>query len=243
VAVVAYGAGFAHGDFFELDGFVHPDHQGRGLGAWLLARGEEHARELGKAKLQTFSLAGDQRAHRLFEQFGMHELRRYYRMMIELEEPPAPGALPEGLTLETFEPKDARAFHDALVEAFEEEWNFIAQPFEEWKERRLVEDPDFDPTLWFLVRDGDEIAATCRNEGNRNGGGYVAALGVRRPWRGKGYAKALLLHTFREFWDRGSPRVTLGVDAESPTGATHLYERVGMHVESENVVYEKLLTQ
>ena len=59
------------------------------------------------------------------------------------------------------------------------------------------------------------------------------------PWRGQGYAKALLLHAFREFYDRGLPRVTLGVDAENPTGATHLYERVGMHVEHENVVYEK----
>jgi mycothiol synthase len=241
-AVVAYGAGFAHGDFFELDGFVHPDHQGRGLGAWLLARGEEHARELGKAKLQTFSLAGDQRAHRLFEQFGMHELRRYYRMMIELEEPPAPGALPEGLTFETFEPKDARAFHDALVEAFEEEWNFIAQPFEEWKERRLVEDPDFDPTLWFLVRDGDEVAAVMRNEPDRSGAGFVGALGVRKPWRKQGIALVLLQHAFAEFYRRGKRRVALGVDAENPTGATRLYERAGMHVTFEAVAYGKDLT-
>ena len=37
------------------------------------------------------------------------------------------------------------------------------------------------------------------------------------------------------------PRVTLGVDAANPTGATHLYEAVGMHVKSENIVYEKSL--
>jgi hypothetical protein len=36
-------------------------------------------------------------------------------------------------------------------------------------------------------------------------------------------------------------RVTLGVDADSPTGATKLYERVGMVVESSAVVYEKAL--
>ena len=36
-------------------------------------------------------------------------------------------------------------------------------------------------------------------------------------------------------------RITLGVDAERPTGATHLYERVGMHVEHETVVFEKAL--
>jgi hypothetical protein len=49
------------------------------------------------------------------------------------------------------------------------------------------------------------------------------------------------MHTFREFYDRGLPRVTLGVDAESPTGATKLYESVGMEVEQENVVFEKAL--
>ena len=47
------------------------------------------------------------------------------------------------------------------------------------------------------------------------------------------------MHTFRAFYDRGVKRVTLGVDAASPTGATHLYERVGMHIEQEQVVFEK----
>jgi mycothiol synthase len=240
--VVAYGAGFAHGDFFELDGFVHPEHQGRGLGAWLVARGEERARELGKAKLQTFSLAADERAHRLFEQFGMQELRRYYRMMIELDEPPAVSELPEGLKLETFDPEDAEAFHDALVEAFEDEWNFVAMPFDQWREMRLVKDPDFDPTLWFVVRDGDEIAAVMRNEPDRSGAGFVGAIGVRKTWRKRGIALALLQHAFAEFYRRGKRRVALGVDAENPTGATRLYERAGMHVAFEAVAYGKDLT-
>jgi ribosomal protein S18 acetylase RimI-like enzyme len=64
---------------------------------------------------------------------------------------------------------------------------------------------------------------------------------VRRPWRGRGYGRALLLHTFAEFYNRGTPRVTLGVDAQNPTGATKLYESVGMDVEQENVVFEKAL--
>ncbi len=76
------------------------------------------------------------------------------------------------------------------------------------------------------------VAATIRNEPERNGGGYVAALGVARPWRGKGLGRALLLRTFAEFYARGVPRVTLGVDAESPTGATKLYESVGMSIEN-----------
>ena len=219
-------------------GVVHPRAKGRGLGAQLLDRsdGALGAREI--EKIHQFVIGSDTAARALLESRGYRDARHFFEMAIELTERPDAPALP----IETFtgEEDDARAFHDALDEAFQDHWEHRGRGFDEWWNRRRAS-PAYDPTLWFLVRDGDEIAATCRNEGNRNGGGYVAAVGVRRPWRGKGYAKALLLHTFREFWDPGMRRVTLGVDAESPTGATHLYERVGMHVEAENVVYEKIL--
>jgi GNAT superfamily N-acetyltransferase len=237
--VAAYAVAFAHGDTLELDGFVHPDQQGRGLGAWLVARVEERAGELGLHKLYAFSLAGDTRAHRLFEQFGMRELRRYYRMMIELDAPPPDPEWPEGLAAETFQIEDAKMFHDAMIEAFEDEWNFVAMPFDEWREMRLVKDPDFDPTLWFIVRDGNEIAAVMRNEPDRSGAGFVGAIGVRKPWRKRGLALALLRHAFAEFYGRGKRRVALGVDADNPTGATRLYERAGMHVAYEAVTYGK----
>lgn len=237
--IVAYGVGFAHGDTLELDGFVHPEHQGRGLGAWLVSSAEEQTRELGLPKLYTFSLADDQRAQRLFEQFGMRELRRYYRMQIELDAPPPAPEWPEGLHVETFQLDDAKAFHDAMIEAFEDEWNFVAMPFEEWRDTRLVKDPDFDPTLWFIVRDGDEIAAMMRNEPDRSGAGFIGAIGVRKPWRRRGLALALLRHAFAEFYRRGKRRVTLGVDAENPTGATRLYERAGMHATFEAVAFGK----
>ena len=66
-------------------------------------------------------------------------------------------------------------------------------------------------------------------------------LGVRRPWRGRGLGRALLHRAFAEFWNRGLPRVTLGVDAENPHGATKLYESVGMEVESSMLTFEKAL--
>ena len=77
------------------------------------------------------------------------------------------------------------------------------------------------------------------HDAERNGGGYVGIIGVRRGRRGRGLAKALLLRTFGEFWRRGVTRVSLDVDADSPTGATRLYESVGMHVEGAMAVYER----
>ena len=76
-----------------------------------------------------------------------------------------------------------------------------------------VFEEDDDQSLWFVVRD--------------------------RAWRGRGLAKALLRRTFCEFWRRGVIHVSLDVDADSPTGATKLYESVGMEVEVEQVVFEK----
>jgi mycothiol synthase len=235
---VAVGWVYVHGTVGVGIGVVHPRAKGQGLGSQLIDRSDGALRTREIEKIHQFAIGSDAAARALLESRGYHDARHFFEMAIELTE--RPDVL--GVPIETFSGRDddARAFHDALDEAFADHWEHQGLGFEEWWERHRTR-PSYDPTLWFLIREDGEVAATARNEGNRNGGGYVGALGVRRPYRGKGYAKALLQHTFREFWDRGMPRVTLGVDAENPTGATQLYERVGMHVESENVVFEKVL--
>jgi mycothiol synthase len=236
--VAAVGWAYVYGVVGVGIGVVHPRAKGRGLGAVLLERSDSLLRTRDIERIHQFTIGSDTAAHSLLERRGYRDVRHFFEMAIELTERPR---VPD-VDIEVFAGEDdaARAFHAALDEAFQDHWEHQSQGFDAWWQRQR-RNPNFDPTLWFLIRDGEEIAATVRNEGNRNGGGYVAAIGVRRPWRGKGYAKALLLHSFAEFWDRGLPRVTLGVDAASPTGATHLYERVGMHVEAENVVFEKAL--
>jgi ribosomal protein S18 acetylase RimI-like enzyme len=163
-------------------------------------------------------------------------------MTIELgDEPPPVPQLPDGLAIEPFTEELAVDFHAALGEAFADHWDFEPDTFEDWW-RRHVTKPDHDPSLWFVVCDEGTVVAGARNDPERSGGGWVGALGVRRAWRGRGLAKALLLASFREFHRRGKRRVGLGVDSENPTGATKLYESVGMVVDSEQVVWEKVLT-
>jgi mycothiol synthase len=237
--VVAYGDYFEHGHRSELDGYVQPDRKGEGLGSWLVARAEERARAAGKAQLQTWCLAGDAAARGLFEACGFAEIRRYYRMLIELDAPPAPPHWPEGMRVATFRDEDAQAFHAAIGESFADEWNFVHDSFEQWSEFRLGAD-DFDPTLWFLVWDGHEVAAVLRGE-RRGEIGWVGAIGVRKAWRQRGLGLALLRHAFADWHERGATTVGLGVDAQNPTGATRLYERAGMHVAYEAVAFEKAL--
>jgi mycothiol synthase len=177
---------------------------------------------------------------RLFSAAGYREVRRFYMMAIELEDVPPEPVLPPGLTIDVMQAGEERAFHHALDEAFQDHWEHHPLPFEQWWHERSST-PDYDRTLWFVVRDGCELAAAVRNIPNRHGGGLVAALGVRRPWRQRGLGRALLLHTFGEFYRRGTERVSLGVDAENPTGATKLYESVGMTTELERLVHERAL--
>jgi ribosomal protein S18 acetylase RimI-like enzyme len=69
--------------------------------------------------------------------------------------------------------------------------------------------------------------------------GWVNELGVRRPWRKRGIAYALLKHSFAAFYAHGQKRAALGVDATSLTGALHLYEKAGMHVARQFDQFEK----
>jgi mycothiol synthase len=86
------------------------------------------------------------------------------------------------------------------------------------------------------------VAGVIRCDATKFGGGFVGALGVRKPWRGRGIGMALLRRAFAEYQRRGAPHVSLGVDAQNPTGATRLYERAGMRVMTEDVAFEKSLT-
>jgi hypothetical protein len=51
----------------------------------------------------------------------------------------------------------------------------------------------------------------------------------------------MLHHTFAQFYQRGIRKVGLGVDGQSLTGATRLYEKAGMHPVYEETLYEKEL--
>ena len=239
-AVVAHATLTTWEALVDADGYVHPDHTGAGLGTLILQTTEARAQELGMPKLHNAVLAADTDAARLLEAHGYRDVRHFYRMAIELEAPPPEPEWPEGLEPRPFEREHARAFFASSQEAFADEWNHMPEPFERFEGRRLAS-PRFEPALWTAVWDREEIAATLIADRERFGAGWIGSLSVRRLWRRQGLGLALLRRSFGQFWEVGERRVQLGVDAQNPTGATRLYERAGMHVVWEAVIYEKEL--
>lgn len=230
-------AGRAH----ELDGYVHPEYTNRGLGTRLLRLAEARARAMSVAgaHLRGTIEAASTAAQQLYEAEGFQSVRHFARMEIEFDAPPAPPVWPAGIAVRPFvSGQDERATYDAVEEAFEDHWGHTRRPFEEW-ERELTGRSDFDPALWFLATERDQVAGTALCYPRTESMAWVRGLGVLRAWRGRGLGMALLQHAFGVFYTRGYRSAGLGVDAQSPTGATRLYERAGMRVTERYITFEK----
>jgi GNAT superfamily N-acetyltransferase len=228
------------------DGYVHPDFQGLGIGTELVRLMETRARELVdlapqgvQVILENSVLQSDVTARNILEHAGYSLARAFWRMAIELQEQPAPPDWPTGILPRTFAPGMEHAVFDAVEEAFQDHWGHTPQTFEEWRERTRQE--SFDPSLWFLAMDGEEIAgaALCRLRPDNSA--WVNTVAVRRPWRKRGLATALLQEAFTTLYKRQVYNAALGVDAESLTGATRVYERAGMHITLRVATYQKVL--
>jgi mycothiol synthase len=230
-------------------GVVHPQYRGRGLGVYLMELREHGARlhaALAASGERVVShcemIAPDWGAHELARRFGYREVRHFWQMAIELSEPVPETRPPDGLSVRTLDPiSDLPGVHAAVEDSFAEHWGHIPMPFDEWAKLH-VEDPIFDPTLWLLAVDGEseeEQLAGVLVGSIDEGEGFVNTLGVRSAWRGRGIGQALLRLSFAEFQRRGLTTVKLFVDAANETGATRLYERVGMRVNRQYDVWEK----
>jgi ribosomal protein S18 acetylase RimI-like enzyme len=239
--VVAFGSLNDRGDLWRVDGCVHPEEHGRGIGGALAASLEASAASRGARRVQNSVAERDEAGHRLLEELGYRPVRVFRELRIELDKAPEPPVWPDGLVAGEFDAeRDAIAFHAAQQEAFADHWEFQPRALAEWRAFH-IETERFDPSLWRVVRAGDEIAAGVICEANRYGGGWVSVLFTRRPWRARGVGRALLRDAFEKFRARGETSVGLGVDAESATGAFHLYESAGMQSIMGWVVHEKRL--
>jgi GNAT superfamily N-acetyltransferase len=239
--LVAYGAVRERGELFQVEGYVHPDALGRGFGRQMATALEEEAADGGARRIHNATIDADSAAGALLESMGYTAVRLFRELRVQMSSPPPIPEWPDGLRVVPFDPdSDAREFHAAHQEAFADHWDYTPRTFETWSNLNLRSER-FDPSLWCMVRAGDEIAAGTICTGDTYGGGWVHTLFTRRPWRKQGVGAALLRDSFARFWERGERSVGLGVDAANETGAFRLYERAGMTPVLGWTVYEKQL--
>lgn len=239
---------------FRLSGYVHPDHQARGIGRRILAWEEDHARAHAAAStdrprgLGSWSPEKRKRKRQLLEHAG-YEIKRYFFDMQRpsldaIELPP----MPDGIEIRPIGSDRAslKQLWDADVEAFIDHWGGFDSSDAAFE--RSLDDPDNDPSLYIIAWDGDEIAggvtnAIYRAENEQFGRkrGWLETVFVRRPWRRRGLGAAIVARALVRQREAGMTEAMLGVDSDNPSGALGLYERAGFEVHTRSFAFRKVM--
>lgn len=235
-----------------LPGAVRPIARGRGIGRqlfeWQVARGTEVLAASTKPLpgwLMTFVSDGVADAARLFERFGL-SIRRYFLELRHDLDTLADAPLDADLRIEQFGSEWSAATRDARNDAFRDHWGSQPTDEEGWDSfiARSIMRADLS-CLAIGTRDGvEEVAGFVLVsvnpedwEGTGFSSAYIDLVGVRREWRGRGLAPALLAHSLRLVAADGLDKAVLDVDAESPTGALGLYTGLGFVEATRNLAW------
>ncbi|WP_211658405.1 GNAT family N-acetyltransferase [Phytoactinopolyspora halophila] len=239
-----------------LLGGVHPADRGRGIGRALLAWSEARARQqlvaagsTGPARLRVFVDEHQATTRSLVERAGYSALRWYVEMRRDLSQP-LPKVGVDDVRIELYDrarDEDVRLTHNESfavdhwgsnplsseewtlsvvdAESFRADWSFVAV------------DPPSDRVVGYLI--SGRYEQDWEPQGYTEG--WTDLLAVRREYRGRGIAEALLTAAMHAYADAGLEYAGLDVDTENPTGALGLYERLGYVRERSTVMYAKEL--
>ncbi|WP_171164030.1 GNAT family N-acetyltransferase [Streptomyces sp. I05A-00742] len=238
---------------FETGAAVDPAWRRRGIGTelvrWMRARArvvcaEQHGKVDGELLLS--GVATNAGLAALAESTGFVPCEHWFDMSYDLSVGTVRGSVPppQGLRLVPFDEEHDEATRLAHNEAFRDHLDFAEADEAEWhswgtgtrsfrKElSALLLDADGRVVAYLLA---EESAADTAATGQRSC--TVAFLGTLPAQRGRGAARALLIHTLDEARRRGYERAELVVDTTNATNALDLYRNVGFTVDREFVTY------
>lgn len=219
---------------------VHPQHRDRGIGAWLVDWFEQAARRKFAGytdnlprKISASGPQGQADFEAVMQKAGFSSTRRYYKMRCDLHsgnEEPSP---PAGLALVPYTPDMDEQVHVLMDTAFRDHPNYQPHTADLWA-LHTSQSPEFRPEASFLAYHGGNpagaVVCSIWEEDNQRAGireGWIDMLGILREYRHVGAGRALMLQAMQAFTSLGMEYAGLFVDSENPTGALHLYQRLG----------------
>ena len=240
-----------------LIGFLLPDWRWKGIGRRMLRFGEQRLSQIANQLRQEGTLErstvcfyetnqeqGEKDKEILLTREGYQPVRYDFSMERSLADPVHEIPMPAGLEVRLVQPEHYRSIWEASNEAFRDHWGYVEETEEDFQ--RWLAEPTFDPKLWQVAWDGDQVAGMvlnfvnlAENQEYQRKRGYTENISVRRPWRRRGLARALLTRSLKMFQELGMTEAALRVDTENLSGALNLYESVGFRVVNRGATYRK----
>jgi mycothiol synthase len=241
----------SHARMYSVTGKVAPAYRRRGLGRALLRYGEERARQVasghphdGERFYSVWSRETEIDRIALLEQEGYRIVRNFYKMVRPTLEDIPVCPLPPGIEVRPAVPEHYRAVWNQMDEAFRDHWGHI--PMTEVDYGYWLNTREFQPDLWQIAWAGELVVGTVLgfiipedNAALHQRIGWTEEITVRREFRGRGIAKALIARCLAALKERGMNQAALGVDTENLTGALRLYEGMGYRPVMKSAIYRK----
>jgi mycothiol synthase len=232
-------------------GFLAPEWRGKGIGSALFRHSESRIREIAaghpgdfKRVFETWVYDSQTNLTGILEREGYEPVRYGFEMVRPSLDNLPDAPMPEGLEIRPVQPEHLRAIWEAEVEAFRDHWG--AEQVQEGDYERWLAQTPFQPELWKVGWEGDQVAGMVRNFVNAEFNArhnrkraYTEYISVRRPWRRRGLARALIAESLRMQKAMGFEESALSVDAENPSGALELYKSMGFEVVRRETSYRK----
>jgi mycothiol synthase len=251
-AIIRCIPGAVETDRVTIEGTIHPSWRRRGLGRqlveWGVARARASHAERNPSVPGVVQFGGNAKTPGvapLAAAAGFEPVRYYFNMECDLAQELPSVAAPEGLLVAPFDPKWDEATRVAHNEAFRDHWGSNPRAVETWRQWVTGSRAFRAPMSW-LALDGDEVASyalgyeyVADTEATGVRDLYIGQVGTRRPYRGRGLAHTVLVSALAAAKADGFQTASLGVDAENPTGALGLYERIGFVTKRRFVNYAK----
>jgi ribosomal protein S18 acetylase RimI-like enzyme len=183
----------------------------------------------------------------VLESQGYRAVRYFFNMLHRLEDIPD-RPLPAGLEIRPVRPDHFRSIWDVQKEEACDLFETVAEDWTEDKYQAWRDRPSHTPHLWQVAWDGDQVAgmvltridqAEHEERGRRRG--YTEHIFVRRPWRKRGLASALIASSLRVLKAHGMNEAELGVDSENQSGALGLYQRMGYQTDNTDTWFRKTM--
>jgi mycothiol synthase len=256
-AIVGYGVLTSHWTALEevhelrFEGGVHPTYRHRGVGAALMSWAEtaalpiHHARFPGRAmSLSTTCMSTNDHALALYTANGYQPVRWFHAMVRDLTAPIPDAPAPGEVRIVGYRTELSEAARLVRNEAFLDHWGSTQFTAESWA--YFLDFSGFRPQFSFVAYADDEpVGMLISHEydqpietpGVRDL--YIAIVATRRAARNRGIASALLTSALSEAAGAGFTTASLGVDADSMTGAVGVYERAGFVVAHSTITHSK----
>ncbi|MEI2689269.1 MAG: GNAT family N-acetyltransferase [Anaerolineae bacterium] len=241
---------------YSFAGFLAPAWRRKGIGRAMLRWLEQRQYEIAAqhstdqpALFQAYTEEHQVGLATLLTQEGYEPVRYGYRMVRPTLDEIPDFPMPSGLEMRPVLPEHYRAIWDADIEAFQDHWGaamLSEEDYQGWLNNKIIFQPDIWQIAWDIAT--DQVAGQVRtfvnhaeNEKYNRRRGWTEFIGVRRPWRRRGLARALIVRSLQVQKDLGMTESALGVDSENPSGATRIYEDCGFRVVEHSTTFRKPL--